>query len=457
MNGPMPKTALLITYEYPPSAGGGVQRMAKFAQYLPDFGWRPVVLCAEPIPGRPTDDSLLAPLGDVSVTRIPARHVGTAIAGVLAYLKGSRGASGAVAAADGSASAPVPVSPLASAPVAGARGAEPSAPATRRRVPLSSRLSRLVAVPDDAAYWISAAVREGVQLGREHGVDAVLASGPPHSALVAGARVARTLGVPFVADFRDAWRDNTNAVAPSAWHRGRGLALERFVLTEAAGVVAVSEPIAGEVRELGATRVEVVPNGYDPAEMPQRRPRDDAPLALGFMGRFYATTDPAPLIEAIAALDGQVTLDVAGPPSPLLDAAVSRFAAQSLVRHHGYLEHERALELMATTDVGVVTIADLPGSRAIYTGKLFEYLGMRLPTLVVGPADGAAATLVAEADAGWSVAHGDVDATRALLGRLAADKAAGSLSCAFRTEVLGRFERRTQAGVVAGMLEEAVR
>ena len=34
---------LIITYHFPPDSAMGAVRPAKFAKYLPDFGWEPVV------------------------------------------------------------------------------------------------------------------------------------------------------------------------------------------------------------------------------------------------------------------------------------------------------------------------------------------------------------------------------------------------------------------------------
>ena len=39
------KRLLMIAYHFPPLAGSsGVQRALRFARYLPEFGWEPVVL-----------------------------------------------------------------------------------------------------------------------------------------------------------------------------------------------------------------------------------------------------------------------------------------------------------------------------------------------------------------------------------------------------------------------------
>ncbi|MBI5232030.1 MAG: glycosyl transferase family 1, partial [Coriobacteriales bacterium] len=60
---------MVMTYEFPPAGGGGVQRMAKLARYLPDFGWTPVVVTGQPVKGRPTDAALAAEVADVEVVR----------------------------------------------------------------------------------------------------------------------------------------------------------------------------------------------------------------------------------------------------------------------------------------------------------------------------------------------------------------------------------------------------
>ena len=39
---------LVVAYYFPPMGMSGVQRVAKFVKYLPEFGWEPVVLTVEP-------------------------------------------------------------------------------------------------------------------------------------------------------------------------------------------------------------------------------------------------------------------------------------------------------------------------------------------------------------------------------------------------------------------------
>ena len=41
------KRVLIISYYWPPSGGSGVQRWVKFAKYLPEEGWQPVIYTPE--------------------------------------------------------------------------------------------------------------------------------------------------------------------------------------------------------------------------------------------------------------------------------------------------------------------------------------------------------------------------------------------------------------------------
>ena len=76
-------TVVLMTYEFPPSGGGGVQRCAKFARYLPELGWTPVVVTSAPVPGRPYDESLLEGISGITVARLRPRRVSTLAARAL--------------------------------------------------------------------------------------------------------------------------------------------------------------------------------------------------------------------------------------------------------------------------------------------------------------------------------------------------------------------------------------
>ena len=64
---------LMVAYQFPPVGGSGVQRSAKFAKYLPLFGWEPVVLTRDDKKMALRDESLLKELPpDIEIIRTRA-------------------------------------------------------------------------------------------------------------------------------------------------------------------------------------------------------------------------------------------------------------------------------------------------------------------------------------------------------------------------------------------------
>ena len=59
--------------------------------------------------------------------------------------------------------------------------------------------------PDPQVLWAPAALRAGRKLLSEVPHDVVVATAPPFSALLIGARLARAAGLPLVLDYRDEW------------------------------------------------------------------------------------------------------------------------------------------------------------------------------------------------------------------------------------------------------------
>lgn len=431
-----PRRLLFFAYEFPPSAGGGVQRVAKLAKYLRREGWEPVVIAAEPLPGKPTDDTLLREIEGIEVVRLPARNLTVMIAKAVRPFKRAKPSRGP---------------------------SDPGAPAAKGRPPFSTLVARWLMVPDAALPWSRRAGRLARSMHAKRPFDAAVASGPPYSALVAAAGIGRRLRVPVLLDMRDAWRDNIAGLFPTPLHRALALRLERRALRVASAVVAVSDGVAEEARDLGARDVRVVPNGFDPADVPTWQPEPDAPLTVAFLGRFnQAIADPETFFAgwAEASKDeetlGEARLVVVGPDAPWVDDRAGRYGLASNVIFRGFKPYAKALAIVARADAGLVLFADRPGSEAIYSGKLFDYLGIGLPILLVGPKHGVAAALIREARAGETVQDGDTAGVADALRSLAQAKAAGRPWASADPAVAARFDRRRQAALVAGILADIV-
>ena len=66
------KRVLFLAYLFPPIANSGTQRPLKFAKYLREHGWDPIVVTAAHFDGHPTDEGLLNDVpAQVRVVRVP--------------------------------------------------------------------------------------------------------------------------------------------------------------------------------------------------------------------------------------------------------------------------------------------------------------------------------------------------------------------------------------------------
>lgn len=122
--------------------------------------------------------------------------------------------------------------------------------------------------------WAMRANDAIVQRGRTTPFRFILASAPPYSVLEAASKGARRLQVPWVADMRDLWTQDTLKFYPTRWHYQWASRFEKRILESAAAILA-NTPLSGQrLREflspMAAERVFVLPNGYN---------EDDTPLA----------------------------------------------------------------------------------------------------------------------------------------------------------------------------------
>jgi glycosyltransferase involved in cell wall biosynthesis len=259
---------------------------------------------------------------------------------------------------------------------------------------------------------------------------------------------------------RDGWRTNPVVKMPTGLHRAYSLSLEKTALAAADVVTCTAEAIADEARSLGARETVLLPNGFDPADVPAATPDPAAPLRLAYMGKVYfGHSDPTDVFEAIARIRGEggigsdVRMDLIGSWPLAVEDAARRLGVADAITFTSYLPHREALDIVARADAGLVLIADRPGASGSAPAKLYEYLGMGLPVLLVGPADGFPAKVLSETRGGVRIEPHDISSIAAAIRRLAEDKAAGRRLAAPDRDAVEGYGRPGQARALAELLD----
>ena len=284
-------------------------------------------------------------------------------------------------------------------------------------------------MPDFTDRWVKPAVAWALA---KPAWDVVFSSAGPYTAhLVAMALKQRRRALSWVAEYRDLWVGNS-------LHRGlfpftvRERWLERRCLRQADLLVTISEPLAGILRRRSGLPVEVIYNGFDHREvdcLPQEPifPDDDL-VRVVFTGTVYpAGQNPAPFFGALAALHNQspavasrLRLVVAGPTGEVWAGLADRYGVANLLEDRGTVSRADARRMQR--DAAALLLVDFDSSvPGVLTGKIFEYLGVRAPILVVGGAAGSPiADLILRSGRGLHLAHDDRRIQAALRDLLAA-------------------------------------
>ena len=147
----MSRRVLIVVHDYPPIRSAGAERLLKFAQYLPEFGYTPLILTSGRYGGLPDDGAKKVYRADDLVHRLFAFRRRTT-------------------------SANTPQD-------------EQYRIATIANRSLLGRVRDAVMIPDTKLGWLMPAVHRGREITAEQRPDIILSSSPPESAHLVGGRL----------------------------------------------------------------------------------------------------------------------------------------------------------------------------------------------------------------------------------------------------------------------------
>jgi glycosyltransferase involved in cell wall biosynthesis len=431
----VPKKVLLLAYYYPPLGGIGSQRSQKFARYLPDYGWTPIVVT--PRNGSyfidPTLDDREA--SGVEVVRTPCIDLSTALKRLVRRPGRPNSHNGTANAAHAGSTTGF----------------------------LSRAVRTWAYIPDGQVGWLPYATNAGREILETHEVDAIYSTSYPVTAHMAAARLKSETGKPWIADFRDLWTENHYADYASKFRKRLDQVLESNLLDTADVLVTVSESLAGTLRTLsgGRKRVEIIRNGFDSEDFAGiARSRPDR-WTVTYVGTFYgARQDPSAFLAALKRLiesgriaKQDVLFNIVGRPDAFVQGLITRSGLAEVTRFTGFVSHREALEYQVNSSLLLLILHRDKANPGVTTGKLYEYLGSRTPILAMVPPHFEAARIVRETGAGVSLEASDAEGIeQALLDSYRAFKSGADSR--YRQADLSTYERSAGARRLAELLSE---
>ena len=341
---------------------GGVQRTAKFAKYLNQYGWQPYVLTVTPKLYLASDNCLLHEVENAGVkifrTGMPESNGNSHK--VVKFKKDS----------------------------------------SRKFL---SNLSQTFLIPDSKIFWKNKAIELAQKIIKENGIELIYATAPPYTDFLVACELKEITGLPLVLDYRDSWIDCPNNFYPTPLHKNMHRKMEKSVLEYADKIITINE----RIKELILMRypfvknenITVIPQGFDPEDF--KSPRAESPgtelhgnkkMRITYSGSFLNYYTPKHFLDGLKlafdtkpGLKDKIEACFVGTFPDEYREYIKQLGIENAVDIAGYVEHSVCAEYLVNSDVLWMMINKSERSDLHSTGKLYEYFGAGKPVLACVP------------------------------------------------------------------------
>ena len=396
------KKILIITYYWPPAGGPGVQRWLKFAKYLPEFGWEPIIFTPEN-PSYPLiDESLMKDVPEnleIIKTKIWEPYQ-------LAEKLNKSNKKFKAGQFD-----------------------------VGNNQSWKSKLSIWVRgnffIPDARVFWVNPSVKFLEQYLKINKIDVVVTSGPPHSLHLIGLQLKQKFpDIKWIADFRDPWTEISYYKHLKLTNKSdkKHRKMESDVFKNADITLATSYTDAENFRKNGANAV-CVTNGFDESDSSKtlkfshsqtlQPSNSQTKFTLSYIGVLEQLRNPENLWNALNDLvktnkdfAENFSLKFVGRIDDKILNSIENSSLKNHIDNLGYLSHDKAVDEMANSSMLLITNFPNESSKGIIPGKIFEYLATGKQIISFGPNEADVAKILDETNAGKHFNYQDSEAIK---------------------------------------------
>jgi hypothetical protein len=361
------KRLLLISYFFPPEPAAGSLRPWYLAKYLPEFGWKCVIVTR-----------CFPEISNSSADVIRAHEW-------------------------------FPWRQPANLSMAFTTDPDPSGPVQRPAGFPAPLLKSILFFPDRTVGWVPNAAANALSLTKGLTFDAILSSAMPPTTHVVASLVSRLRGIPWIADFRDPWiggRYLSHGRVRLAIESG----FERLVMKPAVEMTAVSQNIATTLKARHPSiNVRVIQNSFDPeewADVPHVAPNR---FSIVYTGTLYdGQRSPDLIFSATAQLKRQqhpiaesIMFQFYGSDSEVVDDPARAYSISEQVSHFRAIPRSESLKIQRASAALLILLKMDVGTADELGSKILEYAAAQRPIIAVGPRESVVRSVIESNDLGW--------------------------------------------------------
>ncbi len=371
------KNLLMISYFAPPYNIPSAVRIGKFAKFLPELGWDPILLTVKDLGFYQKDEEQFSNLNELEIIRTESLDP-------FRFLNKMK--------------------------------KQDSKNIHRSKENLTNKIKSLFPI-DEKIGWMPFCLNAGKKIIKTHKIDAIFCTigGTNHHAISAY-KLAKRFSKPLIVDIRDLWADHPfskqyfyNKILNNYW--------ERRVLRFATKIVVVTE---GQKRfllekyDFLRNKIELITNGHDEEDLldPETIDISNDHLTLTYAGSFYQNITPSDIYNAVKNIKAEkIKIQFIGDfrnnfwrlkkdfekkkPRSIQVEVISRKNKQALSRY------------LHRSDILMIFLPNGKEYEGILTTKLFDYLLYKKPILSFCPPKGELASFIKNAELGFISPAGD--------------------------------------------------
>lgn len=255
---------------------------------------------------------------------------------------------------------------------------------------------------DEDRGWTEEALKKAENIFTKENFDYILSSAPPIGSHIIGYNIKKIYPiVKWIADMRDAlWSPNY----PNNM-KNRMLRKAKEILQKSDLLLAVSRPQLVKYREITNEKIDCleIRNGYDyNTELVRCLSKSKEKFTILYTGNFYGSRNPQNFFLALEMLIkkkniGNIYVEIIGNNSPVnIPQSISKY-----ILEQDRMEYSDLIKYMYSKADLLLLISPSDIEEGVYTGKLFDYIGVGRPILGLVPKNDVAAKLIEKSKVGY--------------------------------------------------------
>ncbi|WKN43243.1 hypothetical protein [Tunicatimonas pelagia] len=386
------KRVLIITYYWPPAGGISVHRSLKFAKYLPQFGWEPVIYTAKNAQYPYLDQSNFK---DIHEETTVVKHPIIEPFGLFKLLSGRK-----------------------------------KDESLNNIVHVRNRKHRWIDdigiwvrgnffIPDARSLWVRPSVKFLTKYVKENPVDAIFSDGPPHTNTRIATLLHQKTGIPFLADFQDPWTqvDYYPLMKLTSWADQKHRRMEQEAFEAASKMTIASPTWKNDLEKIGAENVDVLYWGYDGDDFNDIKYKLDQSFTITHAGLIGFDRLPEVFFQALAELCTELEgfsqylqIQLVGQIDYSVVESYQKYGLSSYVKEPGIISRDETLQIIVSSQILLLLLNQAKNAQGRVPGKLFEYLKANRPILCLGPTNSDVAKIIHQTERGLTAEYSDKNA-----------------------------------------------